>query len=243
MQKKLLTFALLAAVAQLSFAHGIWVAERTGTPTIIYGHGSGDDPYKAEKITYHQAFDNKGKPIDVSLNAREKNVSLQSDKNYSSIALVLDNGYWTEQENGKWVNQPKNEVSNAKSAGRYLKTALSIVGHGQLPKLDSLKALDFIILPNDDVVHSHIGDEIEVTVYFKGKPLADVALIGDYVNDDETIVATTDAKGKASVAVRNKGLNVIAADYRVDAPEAEQAKADKVGYNATLSFNNDHHKH
>lgn len=243
MRKQHFLSLLLLGFTPLTLAHGIWVAERVGEPTIVYGHGAGDDPYKPEKITYSQAFDSDGKAISVALNQGEHNVGFASESGFASVALVMDNGYWTEQEDGHWVNKPKNEVEHAKSAGHYVKNALSIVEHGKLPSLDALSALDLLIMPQGDVIDTHMGEHIEVTVYFQGKPLSNAEIIGDYVNDDETIVATTDANGNASVPVRNKGLNVLAVDHKIDAPASEQDKADRIGYNATLSFNNDHHEH
>ena len=112
-----------------------------------------------------------------------------------------------------------------------------------MPTIEALKALPLVILPQDDVVHSKIGEHIDVVVYHMGEPVADAKIIADYVGDSETVVATTDAEGKANLAVRNQGLNVIAASYKVDPPADEQDKADKVSYTATLSFVNEHHEH
>ncbi|MBV7433811.1 DUF4198 domain-containing protein [Cardiobacteriaceae bacterium TAE3-ERU3] len=240
---KLFAAALLAIATPLAFGHGAWVAERVDAPTIVYGHGASDESYDPEKITFVQTFDEHGQPVDIKLDKREKNAGFNADDAFTSVAVIMDNGFWTKDSNGKWHNQPKNEVEGAQSASHSVKIAFGITDHGDLPTIEALQELPLVILPQSDVMHSKLGDNIDVIVYHHGKPVADAKIIADYVGDSETVVATTDAQGKANLAVRNQGLNVIAASYKVDPPADEQEKADKVSYTTTLSFVNEHHEH
>ena len=244
MKKCTLLLAMLTTVATpLTFAHGVWVAQRIGEPTIILGEAAIDDAYNPDNLTYVQAYDTTAQELDLPMNKHEKNVSFGTGAEYGSMAIVFDNGYWTEQANGTWVNKSKDEVKDGKRSGHYIKTALNIAEKGQLPSLDQLKALPLVILPEDDVTDTDAGDTIDVVVYFEGKPLADVKIEGDFINAEGTVSAETNEHGKASIEVRNDGLNVIEASYTVDAPEQDKAKGDKIGYTATLSFVNKEEEH
>lgn len=242
MQKKAILTAVLALTAPLAWSHGAWVAQRLDAPTVVYGHGASDEAYNPEKVTFVQAFDEDGKAVDVKVEKTEQNVRFAKE-GFASVALVMDNGYWTKQKDGKWVNQPKNEVKEAESASHSIKTAIGVVGHTHhLPALADLSSLPLVVLPQVEALESHMGDEVEVMVYYQGQPVEGVDIIGDYVGDSETVVAKTNAEGKAKIAVRNQGLNVIAASYKVEPPEAEKAKADKISYTATFAFVNDEHE-
>ena len=244
MKKHALLLTMLTSMATpLSFAHGVWVAERIGEPTIILGEGAIDYAYKPENLAYVQVFDSIGQELDLPMNKHEKNVSFGTGAEYGSMAIIYDNGYWTEQADGTWVNKPKNEVEGGKRSGHYIKTAFSVAEPGQLPGLEQLKVLPLVILPDDDVIDTEAGDEIDVVVYFEGKPVEGVKLENDFINAMGKVAAETDENGRASIEVRNDGLNVIAASYSIDAPEQDKAKGDKVGYLATLSFVNQEEEH
>ena len=86
----------------------------------------------------------------------------------------------------------------------------------------------------------HPGEYLAVTVLVDGKPAKNIELIGDYVNDPETTVATTDAQGKAKLRVRNAGLNVIAASASLPNDDPE---ADVRGMFSTLAFVASTHQH
>lgn len=244
MKKRNLVLAVFATIATpLTFAHGTWIAERVGEPTIVFGEGASDDPYNPDNVVYIQGFDSLGQEIDIPLNKHEKNISFGEGAEYGSVAYVMDNGYWTEQADGEWVNKPKNEVENAKRGGHYIKTAFSVMEEGQMPDLNLLKEVPLLIAPDSDVQHSKAGDKVDITVYFNGEPLANAKVENDFVNAEGEVVAETDKNGKASVEVRNKGLNVFAVHHSIDAPADEQDKGEKIGYTATLSFVNEHADH
>jgi uncharacterized GH25 family protein len=154
------------------------------------------------------------------------------------ISVALDNGYWTQGADKQWVNLGETKVPGALDSGRYYKYSLAILKEGaRLPALDKLK---FIVVPQRDPLAVEVGDELEVQVLVDGKPTEGIELIGDYVNDPERVVATTDQQGMARIRVRNHGLNVIAASTTVDSDDPD---ARVRGMFSSLSFVQADHQH
>lgn len=240
LKKPLVLLAALLA-AQNVHAHASWIAQRLDKPTIIYGHGGEDNAYGGKTISHLTGLDKDGKAIALAMEKHEHNVSLQADDSHFAAAYVIDNGFWTKTKEGKWLNQPKHEVANAERASHSIKTALGILQAGGKIDAAALGDLQLVIVPLADVAASHMGDKVAVQVLFAGKPLPGAKIIGDYVNDSENAVATTDAEGKAEITVRNAGWNVFAVGHKVDL--ADNKNADAISYTATLSFNNAHHTH
>lgn len=240
LKKPLILLAVLFA-AQSVHAHATWIAQRLDQPTIIYGHGGEDNAYGNKTISHLTGLDKDGKAIALAMEKHEHNVTLKTDDSHFAAAYVIDNGFWTKTQDGKWVNKPKHEVENAERASHSIKTALGILHGGGKVDAAALGDLKLVVVPLGDVAASHMGDKVAVQVLFEGKPLAGAKIIGDYVNDSENAVATTDADGKADVTVRNAGWNVFAVGHKVDLQDDKNA--DAVSYTATLSFNNAHHEH
>lgn len=231
--------ALLLGTAPDATAHGIWIAQRHGDLAIVYGHGASDEAYDPAKISQVIAHREDGSTVPVATENNESHALLSPPKDAAVVTAVMDNGYWSEGPDGKWVNKPKSEVEGAKQGGRYLKHAVAILAH--TPLAAKTKGMALEIVPDRDPTELAAGDELPVTVLFNGAPLADTVLIQEYTTDSENKSVRTDAEGRASVTIRNTGLNVIAVSARE--PSDEPEKADQVGHFATLSFTLDYHSH
>lgn len=220
-------------------AHGAWVAERWGNLGVVYGHGAGDDPYDPARITQALAISEEGAATPVEIDKREKHAILKPEGEPAAILLTFDNGYWTEKTDGKWVNEAKDTVADAKAAGHYVKNSLSLLhAHGALP---AFPKQDLQIVPLDNPIGRKAGDPIRLRVLYDGKPLAGAVVTLDYVNQASLKSAPTDADGEVVVAIRNDGLNVLAVDHSM--PLENDPKADQIGYTATLSFVAEAHSH
>ncbi len=226
----LLTFFLSIFSHQVS-AHGVWLAQRVGEPTIILGEGAVDDAYKPEKVLFVKRIDKDNNISDAKINKHEKNVTVAVDDNATAIVFKFDNGFWTQNQEGKWVNQPKNEVENPKSAGHYMKSGIAIVNKDST--INPVADLDLQIIPKVNPLTLKAGDKLVVTVLFKGSPLKAAKVMRDY-NNYYTDTVNTDENGEAEITIRNEGLNVIAVGHTVDVEN--DPKVDKYGYMSTLSF-------
>jgi uncharacterized GH25 family protein len=215
------------------------VAERWGELGVVYGHGAGDDPYEPARVVEALAIAEDGAATPVAIESREKHAVLKPEGEPAAIALTFDNGYWTEKTDGKWVNEPKDKVADAKAAGHYIKNSLSLLhAHDTLP---AFPKQDLQIVPLDNPIGRKAGDPIRLRVLHAGKPLAGAVVTLDYVNQAGLKSDPTDADGEVVVAIRNDGLNVLAVDHSV--PLENDPKADTIGYAATLSFVAEAHSH
>lgn len=218
MHPSLKATALLAMLISADAgAHGLWTEQRRGNIEAVYGHGAEDDAYKAEKIKRTWAFDAAGKMIPVTVERLADHARLQPLSPPAALAVVLDNGAWSQRPDKQWVNQDRTQVKDAIASTHSLKYSLAIYQSGaRLPKLDMLR---LAIVPLSDPLKVGPGNALEVEVLLDGKPAADIALHGDYRGAPHALSATTDKHGRALIEVRNEGLNVIAAQATVPLPE------------------------
>lgn len=234
--KKSLLASALTLLAANTFAHGVWLDERTDEATVVYGHGGTDDAYSPAKFTFVKGYDKDGNVKAIEKKATDKNVSLTIPEGVTYLGFVLDNGYWTKKKDGKWENKPKTEVKDAVKGGHYIKNAIAVVSEEATVK--PVEGLDLQIIPLENPLKKKAGDTLGIQVIFKGKPLANAEITKDYVNMSHEKDAKTDKDGKATVTIRNQGLNVISTSYS-EQLEADP-KADKNGYTTTLSFELEH---
>lgn len=207
--------ALLAATQ--AHAHGLWTEQRRGNVEVVYGHGAEDNAFKAEKLKRAWAFDTAGEMIPVSVQRLPDHARLQPLQPAAVLAAVLDNGPWSQTPDKQWVNQDRTRVANAIASTHAFKYTLAIEQPGaHLPTLDMLR---LAIIPQADPLAVGPGKGLPVQVLLDGKPAAGIALYGDYRSAPDVVSATTDKDGRATLDVRNEGLNVIAAQARVALPK------------------------
>lgn len=227
--------ALLAAQAS---AHGLWTEQRRGNIEVIYGHGAEDDAFKAEKISGAWAYDIAGKMIPVTVERLADHARLQPLKPPAVMAVALDNGAWSKKPDGQWINQGRSQVPNSTQSLHTYKYSLAIYSKGA--KIPDLKQLKMVILPEVDPLEVDPGKPLAVRVLVDGKPMAGIKLVGDYRGAPDEISATTDSEGRATVVVRNQGLNIIAAE--VNLPVTDDADIETRGLFTSLTFaGSDHH--
>jgi uncharacterized GH25 family protein len=230
---------LLAAMMGQASAHGVWMAQRSGELAVVYGHGAEDLDMirRFERIREVSAFDATGNPVKTGLRKTDHLVLFDLSAKPSVVAVVLDNGFWSKQGDGKWVAKGRDEVPDAKESGRYIKYAVRVTGPLKAP-LGPLPGQVLQVVPVKPVLPQHMNEQMTVRVLFNGKPVAGARVIRDYVTDPDAKPAITGKDGLFTFRVRNQGLNVIAASY--DAPPEDPARASKNGLHATLTFALEH---
>jgi len=101
-------------------------------------------------------------------------------------------------------------------------------------RFDQIKDIALVIVPEVDPLKVGPGNPLPIRVYVDGKPTAGVRIMADYRGvgtTDFERAATTDAEGRASIIVRNAGLNVIAT-FAVQ----EDENGEKTFLHTTLAF-------
>lgn len=201
--------------AQSAYAHGIWTEQRYGHLEVVYGHGAEDEAYSPEKIKGVWAYDQHGAGVPVTVQRLGDHARLEPMAPPAIVTVALDNGIWSKNAKGETVNKPMAEVPGAVSASHSYKYSLAILEpHARLP--DRLK-MAMLIRPLKDPMEIGVGNLLPVEVTIDGKPAAGIALLDDYRGMSDASSVKTDAQGRASIVVRNAGLNIIAAQAKVPA--------------------------
>ncbi|WP_087500562.1 DUF4198 domain-containing protein [Pseudomonas sp. SID14000] len=233
MHPSLKVAALVAMVISANAsAHGLWTEQRRGNIEAVYGHGAEDNAYKAEKIKRAWAFDAAGKTVPVTVERLADHAVLQPLTPPAALAVLLDNGPWSQRPDKQWVNQDRTQVKDAIASTHSFKYSLAIYQSGaRLPKLDMLR---LAIVPLSDPLQVGPGKTLEVQVLLDGKPAANIPLQGDYRGSPHQVSATTDKQGKAHITVRNEGLNIVAAQATL--PLAEGGPVAQQSLFSSLTF-------
>lgn len=233
------TFFVLSTLVTLSMsfsisAHGIWFAERSSLLAFIYGEGADDLNVikRQHKIEDIQAFDQNWQPIKAQLKINGPLLTVNAQQEFNAVAAVLNNGIWSKTKNNKWVAKGRDEVPNAKLSERTYKYAVHLPK--PLQKIPSLPKQILQIIPVGEVFPVKSGKTVIFKVLFKGKTIAGAKIIADFVNDPDAKPVITNNKGIATIAIRNQGLNVVAAVY--DEKIDDSTVIDKIEHLATLSF-------
>jgi len=214
-------------------AHGIWVEQRRGNLELVYGDGPADDAYKTSKLRGAWGYDRSGDAVVVRAQHLESHVRLLPQGPVAAIAASYSNGYYTRDAEGKFLNRRRSEVPGATYGSSNWKYTLTILQPGaRIPaKIDEVKLL---VRPEKDPTTVKAGETLPVQVLYDGKPVADVELKTDYKGNPQDTGAKTDKNGRASITVRNRGLNVISASYRSKVDN--DPDADEIAMNSTLTF-------
>ncbi|NER59575.1 DUF4198 domain-containing protein [Pseudomonas sp. MAFF212428] len=233
-----LAAAISALTVQSASAHGIWTEQRYGHLEVVYGHGAEDEGYAPDKIKGVWAYDQKGGAVPVTVKRLDDHARLQPSAAPAVVTVAFDNGIWSQDTAGTYVNAPMAEVPGAVSSSHSYKYSLAILKpHAHVP--ERLK-LAMLIRPLKDPTEVGVGNLLPVEVIIDGKPAADVALFDDYRGLPDAQSVKTDARGRANVVVRNAGLNIIAA--QADVPVTGAAVSQRNLF-TSLSFVGQAHQH
>lgn len=230
--KTLIATALGLFVSANACAHGLWTEERRSHIEVVFGDGAEDDAYKPEEVKKAWAYDQAGKDIAVAIEPQADHARLKPASKAATLFVTMDGGLWAQKPDKTWVPQGKRDVPGALDALRSVRYSLAI--HEEKAKVVVPKDVHFVIVPQADPLHVGVGKNLPVQVLLDGKPAKDVSLIGDFRGAPHTVSVKTDAEGRASVPVRNDGLNIIAAYTSQEV--AKDADVNKNSYFTSLTF-------
>lgn len=240
-KKILFTSIALATCATQVYAHGVWAGMRADKLQIVYGEGPLDNFYNPNWFNSATGYTADMHDAVVTVNKDGDNIFLQPDDNVEIISIISDNGYWSNTNSGKWVNQAKDENSEATKGKQHHKMSVNYINQNIIfksekpTKIESPQAtgLEMEIVPAVDPRFLQAGDKLEVQVLFQGKPMKQVAVMPDSINRlGETV--TTNDDGKVTITVANNGLNMIAIETAFE--RKDKTKADSDAYFSSLNF-------
>jgi uncharacterized GH25 family protein len=230
--KTLIAAALGVFLSANACAHGLWTEQRRGHLEAVFGDGAEDDAYKPSEIKAATAYDRAGKPLAVTIEPQADHARFKPASSPATLFVTMDGGFWAQKPDQQWVAQGKRQVPGAIDSLRSVRYSLAVLE--EKARIEVPKDVHFVIVPQADPLHVGVGKALPVQVLLDGKPARDVELMGDFRGAPHTVSAKTDADGRASVPVRNDGLNIIAAYTSQDV--AKDADVDKNSYFTSLTF-------
>lgn len=223
---------LINSYSSLVNAHGIWVEERLDQKQIVLGEGPTDNAYKPSSVKFVNGYSESLHKVAVPVIDKGDHAVLNIDKDISMLGAYFDYGFWTKDKSGKVQNLPMNQVVGAEKGTHAVKYNVTYLG--VVKALKAVPDIPLQIIPQINPITLHLGDELPVIVMKDGKPLANVDVIPDVVNN-LTKTLKTDDQGKAILKVTNDGLNVIGVELAFPIEE-KNPLATQTKYFSTLSF-------
>ncbi len=227
-----MVLALAALCCGASSAHGVWVAQRAGELAVVLGEGALDEAYEPRQLRETKAFTATGAPSQVQVSTRARNAVVEPAKDAAVLWVALEDGFWSQGRDGKWVSGSRRQVPDARKAGHYMKYGTTLLAPVRLPFAPLGAELE--IVPLADPFALRRGQRLAVRVLSKGQPVAGVEVIGDFTGHTAGPRVRTDREGRATVTLGSSGLNVIAAS--LVRPRGDTSEADEDGLEATLAF-------
>lgn len=233
--RSLTAVVLIAGLVQSSVvsAHAIWFAQRSKQLAMVYGVGADDlDAVKRlPLLTNVSGYDGDGQKVATSIKANGPIAVVDSEAPVSAVSAVMDYGVWAKGKDGEWYKKGRDELPDAVLAEHNYKYAVHLAS--LTAKVPLIEGQSLQIIPVG-AIPAAFNTPTTFQVMFKGKPMAGVQVLHDYVNDPDQVPQVTDAAGKVTLNIRNQGLNVLAAIYV--GPTDNASKYDHIEYRSTLSF-------
>lgn len=232
--KKILSLLLggaLLAIPVLSSAHGIWIAERTSQTQLVLGEGPEDLSYQPESVTSVQGFDIAYKKTSVELVNKGNSLALLPSEKTAILATSFDYGYWSKSIQGSFIQEPMTKVPGSTVGTHAIKYNIAYLQ--PVDNIQEIPTIPIQIIPQTDPLRLNRDEQLPILVKRNGKPLANVPIMIDVVNNPDLTVMT-DSAGKATITIPNQGLNVIGIEIAF--PLKNDPKATQEKFFSTLSF-------
>ena len=214
------------------FAHGVWVAQRASELALVLGEGALDESYEPRQVREVKAFTAAGAPAQVVLQPRQRNLVVEPAADAAVLSMAVEDGFWSQGADGKWVSGSRAQVPDARKAGHYMKYGTTLLTPVAMPFKPLGAALE--IVPLADPMALRRGQRLPIRVLSNGQPVAGAAVIGDFIGNVAAPRVKTDRAGRATVVLGSDGLNVLAVS--LVKPRADRREADEDGLEATLAF-------
>lgn len=225
---RLLAITAMALGLGTAQAHNVWLEpDASGSYLVQFGGHEGKlETYPADKLKSVQAFDRRGRKIDVALEPRADGVRVKPARQAAMLAAHFDNGFFSKVEGGEMVNKPMNENPGATSGVHALKYHKTIIQWGVIAKQALGQPFEIVALTAET---PHAGQPLRVRVLFEGKPIEGIRLsLGE-----KGAAVTTAADGTATVTPV-AGTNQLLAIRRV--PVANDPRTPSMSWEYLLAF-------
>ena len=210
-------------------AHDLWFAKEGSTCTLCYGHlesKTGEQKtieYDPQNILKAQAFDLKGKEVQVTVNNQYPFTI--SEVPGPVVYALTSSGYWTKTPHGT-KNVPKNKADMPVYSWLSYESVKRIDRWADALSLPLTEDLE--ITPLKNPIKLKKGKKIHLLVTFKGEPIEGVVV--SYFDKPR---GTSNSDGKINIKLKDSGPQLISASYK---QEIQSEKADEIIYTTFLNF-------
>jgi nickel transport protein len=228
--KKGFLLALVLTLFSVSalYAHDAWVAKDGNVLVVKYGHGDQLNPYKPAYVQGAKAYNAAGKEMAVTIKPQDTKAVLAPAKAPALVAIVFDSGAWVKTPEG-YKNVSKRQAKDVLQSLKSQKYSKSVwQWHDRFSKPLGGK---MELVPLKNPLALKMGDKLPFQVLYAGKPLAGATVAAAGVEKD---ALKTDPHGRAEVAIKKKGLNIVGATRKTDTPT--NPDADMLYETAILTF-------
>jgi nickel transport protein len=209
-------------------AHNVWLEpDAAGGYLVQFGGHEGQlETYPADKLKSVQAFDRRGRKIEVAVEPRADGVRVKPERQAAMLAAHFDNGFFSKVEGGQMINKPMTENPGATSGVHALKYHKTIIQWGVIAKQPLGQQFEIVALQADT---PHAGKPMRVRVLFDGKPIGGIRLsLGE-----KGAAVNTGADGTATITPV-AGTNQLLAIRRV--PVANDPRTTSMSWEYLFAF-------
>jgi nickel transport protein len=248
-----LIFVSVLVVASAVNAHDVWVTveqDATGSLRAMVHHGHpGDmkapDQDKLFELNMLAEGQSKRSLLSGIKSATQGSIPVlitepvAIESGFVLLAARYDNGYWVKTPNG-YRNTSKQQIPSAEDSLLSVKFAKALFQTSATESHEYGKIIGyrFELVPLGNPFLAKPGENLQVRVYFDGKPLVGSEVeIGDGITpmeEREIPRFKTDNQGVAVIPVSKWGLQLLVVDHIL--PSTHPELAEREMYSATLSF-------
>jgi len=240
---------LCLSVQTPGHAHSLWMTADKDNPavgekvtiTVSWGHGlAKKQKMKEGVIEKVSVIGPDGKEITPQKIDLIHYSFVPKKAGYYVVSVGMHSGFMTKTTTGR-KRQSKKGLDNALSCMNFdIRSKMVIRAGKEKSSAVSTVGAPIEIVPLGDVSILKQGDTLEIIAMFKGKPIKDLAVTGDYEgytgksHDDHAISVKTDASGKTRITLSRKGTWLI--QVRRELPYPDREVCDTYMYSTSLSL-------
>lgn len=212
-----------------SFAHQI-IAKSVGKNQyeIAFWTHEGFEKYNPYQLLNIKAYASNLNRIKAGIDYH-KNALVLTEKTPAMITAIFDAGYWVETHKGFIKGDRMNAKGIVFDSLHSIKMTKTIFTWNDSMSKPVGELYEIIPLQNPLILK--VGDHLPIIVLKNGQPAVGVSI--EIANHDELQIKT-DAQGKVMIPIKNKGLQIIAANF--EQTLLDDPKASTLFVQASLTF-------
>lgn len=217
--KILFATSLVVICSSISHAHAVWLEKSTQQdyPLVVkFGHEE-TEPYPEHKLKSIQSINHQGQLVALAPHFIKGEAYIAQPQG-SVVFLRFDNGIWSQQSNGKFVEKSRAEDASLKKSTHHLKLGKNILHWDDAALNNYHQTYELIPLSKPQV-----GQPLSLRVLHQDKPLSGISVT------DGTDSQQSNADGIVSFVVKS-GSNRWLAVFEEPSDNTKEYDKTKIEY-------------